>query len=82
MKHIKLFESFNDFPNTKEEIDSICKKYHIIKYTINDDFSIDVEGSVDLRSKGLSKLPLKFNKISGDFYCDDNKLTTLEGAPK
>jgi len=82
MKHIKLFESFNDFPNTKEEIDSICKKYNITNYTINPDMSIDVQGCVNLYNKGLSKLPLKFNKVSGDFDCKYNKLTTLEGGPK
>ena len=81
MRHIKLFESFNDFPNTKEEIDSICKKYNITNYTINPDMSIDVDGYVDLYFKGLSKLPLKFNKVGGHFYCQGNKLNNLDGAP-
>ena len=53
MKHIKLFESFND-------IDSICKKYNITNYTINSDGSIDVDGDVNLSNRGLTKLPLKF----------------------
>ena len=82
MKYVKLFESFNDFPNTKEEIDEVCKKYGIKNYTINEDMSIDVDGSVYLSKKGLSKLPLRFNKVSGYFYCNDNQLTTLEGGPK
>jgi len=87
MKHLKLFESF-------EDIDSICKKYGIDNYTINSDGSIDVDGDVELYNKGLTskiynlyyvklyKLPLKFGKVTGDFYCYNNKLTTLEGAPK
>jgi hypothetical protein len=81
MKHIKLFESFNDFPNTKEEIVKLCKKYVITNYTINDDMSIDVDGRVNLYDQRLSKLPLNFNKVSGHFYCIVNQLTTLEGAP-
>jgi hypothetical protein len=32
--------------------------------------------------KGLTKIPLKFNKVTGDFNCYINQLTSLEGAPK
>jgi len=82
MKHIKLFESFNDFPSTKDEIIKICQEYNIVRYTINEDMSIDVDGDVDLWNCGLSKMPLKFNKVRGNFWCHSNSLTTLEGAPK
>jgi hypothetical protein len=82
MKHIKLFESFNNFPNTKEEIDEICRKYNINNYTINRDMSIDVNGDVNLTFEGFTKLPLKFNKVIGNFNCVHNNLSTLEGAPK
>ena len=75
MKHLKLFESFS-------EIESICRKYGITNYTINSDGSVDVNGDVYLSNEGLTKLPLKFNIVSGGFYCFDNKLTSLEGAPK
>jgi len=74
MKHLKLFESF-------EDIDSICKKYGIANYTINPDNTVDVNGDVDLSSQGLTKLPLKFGKVTGDFYCNNNQLITLEGSP-
>ena len=74
MKHLKLFESFEDIP-------SICKKYGIENYTINSDGSIDVEGNVDLSCKKLTKLPLKFKNVSGNFHCYDNQLTSLEGCP-
>ena len=75
MKHLKLFESFKD-------IDSICKKYRIRNYTINSDGSVDVDGDVSLSSMELTKLPLKFGRVSGNFKCRHNKLTTLEGAPE
>ena len=74
MKHLKLFESF-------EDIDSICKKYGITNYTINPDNTVDVNGDVYLSSEGLTKLPLKFGKVTGDFYCNNNQLITLEGSP-
>jgi hypothetical protein len=75
MKHLKLFESFKD-------IKSICKKYRIKNYTINPDGSVDVDGDVSLSSMELTKLPLKFGRVSGNFKCRHNKLTTLEGAPE
>ena len=63
-------------------IHDICKKYKITNYTINDDGSIDVNGSVNLYNKGLTELPLTFNKVSGDFFCGRNNLTSLKGSPK
>ena len=63
-------------------ISLICKKYGIENYTINPDGSIDVNGSVDLSGFGLTQLPLRFNRVTGYFNCNYNKLTTLEGCPK
>jgi hypothetical protein len=63
-------------------ISLICNKYNITNYTINPDGSIDVNGSVDLSGFGLTQLPLRFNRVTGYFNCNYNKLTTLEGCPK
>ena len=63
-------------------ISLICKQYSIENYTINSDGSIDVDGRVDLYKKGLTELPLRFNKVTGYFLCDDNNLTTLKGCPR
>ena len=63
-------------------ISLICKKYNIKNYTINGDGSIDVNGSVNLYNKGLTELPLVFNKVSGYFDCGRNKLTSLKGCPR
>ena len=43
---------------------------------------MDVDGDVDLYEKRLTKLPLKFGYVSGNFHCGNNGLTSLEGAPK
>ncbi len=44
---------------------------------------ITIEGDLDLRNKGLDKLPDLSNVIvQGDFDCSDNNLTSLEGSPK
>ena len=73
-------ENIRDVPLTY--IHALCSKFKITNYTINDDYSIDVNGNVFLNGRELSKLPLKFNKVSGSFNCSFNKLTTLEGSPK
>jgi hypothetical protein len=75
---MKYLKKFNE---SVEDIDSICKKYGIQNYTINGDGTVDVDGDVDLYNRGLTKLPLKFGKVSGNFYCQNNKLATLEGCP-
>lgn len=81
MKHLESFNFFKKFFD-KREIHKICKKYSINNYTINNDGSIDVNGNVYLYSIGLTKIPLKFNKVSGNFSCLDNNLISLEGCPK
>jgi hypothetical protein len=67
-------------------------KYGITGYTINDDFSVDVRGDVELSFKGFTRLPLKFgnqltsliggpSEVGWDFICFSNRLTDLEGCP-
>jgi hypothetical protein len=75
MKHLKLFESI-----TEIEVDKICKKYKIENWTLNPDGTVDVDGDVDLCNE-LSKLPLKFGRVTGYFWCSYNQLTSLEGCP-
>lgn len=68
--------------NNIYSIKNICDKYNITNYTMNDDGSIDVNGDVNLSSRNLTKLPLKFRNVSGDFNCSSNKkLISLEGSP-
>jgi hypothetical protein len=77
---MKYLEKFKLFESTKS-IDDICKEYGIQNYTINPDGIVDVDVHVDLSFKRLEKLPLKFGKVSGNFWCHNNQLTSLEGCP-
>lgn len=43
--------------------------------------TVKVTGDVDLDNLGLTKLPINFIEVGGSFYCYDNKLTSLVGAP-
>jgi hypothetical protein len=80
-------KSYKEFiRESKRDIHSICDEYGINDYTINPDGSIDVDGNIDisydLYSEELTKLPLKFRNVIGDFECDRNQLTTLKGSPR
>ena len=56
---------------------------HVNNYTINPDWTIDVNGDVNLWDKNLTEFPdyIKFNHVSGQFDCAGNQLTSLKGCP-
>jgi hypothetical protein len=66
----------------KDYLDKVCKKYRIRNYKINGDGSINANGDIDLDYLGLKSLPLKFNKVNGNFSCCGNNLTNLFGSPQ
>ena len=65
------------------EIEQILHQYYIdiSDFTINQDGSVDVRGNVYLQEKKLFKLPLQFNKVSGQFNISHNNLKSLKGCP-
>ena len=69
-------------PKTIEDIKKLCDYLKIENYKINKDLTVDVEDSVYLYQLGLERIPLKFGKTAGSFFCHFNKLTSLEGCPK
>ena len=44
--------------------------------------TVKVKGNVDLSGLCLTKLPINFTEVGGNFCCAHNKLTSLKGAPK
>ncbi len=66
---------------SEKEIHDICDKYKIRNYTINPDGSIDVDGNVNLKYNELTKIPIKFNKVSSWFKVSFNMLESLENSP-
>ena len=64
------------------EIEKWLRLHRIENYTINEDLSVDVEGDVDLILLDLVRFPFRFRNIDGSFYCNNNKLTSLEGCPE
>jgi hypothetical protein len=68
----------------RQDITKWLEKHHIKNYRILEDNSVSVEGNVRLadRLANLSKLPLSFHEVEGDFDISDNELVSLEGSPK
>ena len=62
------------YPTTVDYIDETNYKDYIGEY-------INVKENVELERLNLTKLPIRFGTVGGNFYCGDNKLTSLEGAP-
>ena len=65
---------------SEEEIHKICDTIKIDNYTINPDGSIDVEGDVVILIF-INEIPLRFNMVSGNFYCSYNNLSDLKNFP-
>ncbi len=68
----------------KEDIEIWLHQKGIANYHILKDNSVKVDGDVRLSGKleSLSKLPLRFHEVTGDFDISDNELISLEGSPK
>lgn len=79
-----LYESIlSSTRSGKASITSWLDEYDIKNYTLNARGEIDVDGDVDLSSKGLTEFPsfIQFGTVKGNFLCDLNRLTTLKGSP-
>lgn len=65
----------------KKLIQNWLDKYSIKNTTVNDDFTVDVDGEVDLSGKNLENLEIKFNRVLKYFDISNNRLTSLYGCP-
>ena len=83
MKHIKLFEAFSTPTLTEEQINWLDKCARG-GWRLNPSTGlIDVDGSFDCEGQGLKNFKgVAFGHVKGNFNCDSNQLTSLDGAPK
>ena len=67
---------------TKDQVKIILYNLEIKNYTINEDLTVDVTGDVIIDYKTLKIMPpVQFGVVTGNFNCDGNELTTLQGGP-
>lgn len=79
---MRVTQRMSEMMNENDFVKYWLYKMDIKNYTINDDLTVDVDGDVTISNKGLTNIPIKFNKVNGHFHCSFNKLTSLEGCPK
>ena len=53
-----------------------------LKHEVHEDGSVSVDGKVDLSKRQLETIPFIFKRVTEDFWCLHNNLTSLKGAPK
>jgi hypothetical protein len=92
VKYLKKFNESEVPSKTDKDFIHSDLFHNIIRYGISNNYTINPDGSIDVdnnvsftsmrSSDRLTKLPIKFNKVTGNFYCSNNQLTSLEGSPK
>lgn len=65
----------------KDKIKLWLDTYNIINYSIEDDLTVNVDGTVKIGTKNLTEIPIQFGIVNGDFCCHGNDLTSLKGCP-
>ncbi len=86
MRHIKtyqVFEASAPAPLTQEQIEWLDQCTDGTWQLNSRTGLVYVNGSFDSGEQGLSDLRgVRFGKVEGNFDCENNQLTTLEGAPQ
>lgn len=81
MAYIQKYKDYNKYLSIKNKLD----QYGIKNYTINSDYTIDVNGDAHFSGKSLKeegKIPFTFRNVSGNFTCNATGIKTLEGCPQ
>ena len=85
LKHIKPYQIFEASAPalTAEQIEWL-DECSVGRWKLNRQPGlIDVDGDFDCNEQGLTDFKgVEFGDVSGNFYCEHNQLTSLEGAPK
>ena len=84
MRHIKLFEAFSTTSLTEDQKIWLDKCAILSDWKLNPSTGlIDVDGDFKCTGQGLKDFKgVAFGHVKGDFKCDYNQLTTLDGAPE
>jgi hypothetical protein len=86
MKYLQSFSLFESrTPGTlTQEQESLLNRCTRGTWAVNPATGlVDVQGSFDCSNQRLKSLyGIRFGTVEGDFYCYNNQLTTLEGAPQ
>lgn len=73
--------STSPFFKTEKQVHAWLKYHHIQDYYLTQDLEVNVNENVMLDRERFTQLPVQFNIVKGSFYCSNNELTSLTGAP-
>ena len=84
MKHLKTYKMFeSSVALTPEQIEWLDQCTDGTWQLNPSTGEVDVDGDFNCVGQGLSDLKgVRFGKVEGNFSCEDNQLTSLEGAPR
>jgi hypothetical protein len=84
MQHVKLFDAFSTSTFLTEEQIEWLNSCTEGTWKLNPSTGlVDVNGDFDCVQQNLTDFKgVAFGHVSGYFYCDNNQLTSLEGAPQ
>ncbi len=84
MRHLKTFSLFESVQILVQDQQDFLTKHTKGSWSINSSTGlVDVRGDFNCAREGLKDfLGIRFGAVSGNFYCDSNELTSLEGAPQ
>ena len=83
MRRILEFKAFESLSGLTEVQKVWLDKCTRGSWSIGEDGKVNVEGDFICSQQDLVGFKgVRFGRVSGNFFCDRNRLTTLEGAPK
>jgi hypothetical protein len=82
MRYLRDYRLFESRDGLTDEQRKFLDEYASGRWSMNGEGLVDIKGSFCCDGQGLEDfLGIRFGKVSGDFWCGNNQLRTLEGAP-
>ena len=83
MRYLRDYKLFESRDGLTDEQRKFLDRYIRGTWSVNSEGLVDVQGDFYCPRQGLEDfLGIRFGKVSGNFYCWNNQLRTLEGSPR
>ena len=83
MRYLRDYKLFESRDGLTDEQRKFLDRYIRGTWSVNREGLVDVQGDFYCPRQGLEDfLGIRFGKVSGNFYCWNNQLRTLEGSPR
>ena len=83
LRHLKEYKLWEQSRELTPEQEGFLNRYVRGTWGINSEGLVDVEGDFNCSGSGIKSLMgIRFGSVGGNFYCHNNQLTSLEGAPR